>query len=177
LNLRRLEDGLGPRGFLHRLDLLFHGLESCGEYGPGQLGYVLAIADSGCDPFRRTNEMLCPFVSLLACAQRHAARIESDELPPEVMIGDVPSWAFDVYSREGRAALARFSKLMRPPLDGYGATSARRADSHSSGISSSGSRAALSSIECDGRRLTSFAARSIRSARAAAAPTQPKPST
>jgi hypothetical protein len=24
------------------------------------LGYVLAIADSGCDPFRRTNEMLCP---------------------------------------------------------------------------------------------------------------------
>jgi hypothetical protein len=70
---------------------------------------MLAIADSGCDPFRRTNEMLCPFVSLLACEQRHAARIESDELPPEVMIGDVPSWAFDVYSREGRAALARFS--------------------------------------------------------------------
>jgi len=69
---------------------------------------VLAIADSGCDPFRRTNEMLCPFVSLLACEQRHAARIESDELPPEVMIGDVPSWAFDVYSWEGRAVLARF---------------------------------------------------------------------
>jgi hypothetical protein len=72
------------------------------------LGYVLAIADSGCDPFRGTNEMLCPFVSLLACEQRHAARIERDELPPEVMIDGVPSWAFDVYSREGRAALARF---------------------------------------------------------------------
>jgi hypothetical protein len=108
------------------------------------LGYVLAIADSGCDPFRRTNEMLCPFVSLLACEQRHAARIESDELPPEVMIGDVPSWAFDVYSREGRAALARFLELMCPLLDGYGATSARRADSHSSAISSSGSRAGSS---------------------------------
>jgi hypothetical protein len=72
------------------------------------LGYVLAIADSGCDPFRRTNEMLCPFVSLLACEQRQAARIESDQLSAEEMIGDVPSWAFDVYSREGRAALARF---------------------------------------------------------------------
>jgi hypothetical protein len=51
LNLRRLKDGLGPRGFLHRLDLLFHGLESCREYGRGQLGNVLAIADSGRDPF------------------------------------------------------------------------------------------------------------------------------
>jgi hypothetical protein len=78
------------------------------------LGYVLAIADSGCDPFRGTNEMLCPFASLLACEQRQAARIESDELPPEVMIGDVPSWAFDVYSREGRAALARFLQTDAP---------------------------------------------------------------
>jgi hypothetical protein len=138
---------------------------------------MLAIADSGCDPFRRTNEMLCPFVSLLACEQRHAARIESDELPPEVMIGDVPSWAFDVYSREGRTPLARFLQLMCPLLDGYGATSARRADSHSSGISSSGSRTGLSSIECRGRWRTSFAAELTSSARVQSTPTRPKPST
>jgi hypothetical protein len=37
--------------------------------------------------------------------------------------------------------------MMCSLLDGYGATSARRADS-SSGISSSGSKAGLSSIEC-----------------------------
>ena len=42
-------DGLGLRGLLHRLDLIFHGLESCGEYGGGQLGYVLAIA-GGLEP-------------------------------------------------------------------------------------------------------------------------------
>ena len=32
-------------------DLLFHGLESCGEYGRGQLGYVLAVFDSRFNPF------------------------------------------------------------------------------------------------------------------------------
>jgi hypothetical protein len=35
------------RGPLHRLDLLFHWLESGSEHGGGQLGYVAAIADSG----------------------------------------------------------------------------------------------------------------------------------
>jgi hypothetical protein len=37
-----------------------------------------------------------------------ATRVESDDLPPEVMIGDVPNWAVDLYTREGRAAFARF---------------------------------------------------------------------
>jgi hypothetical protein len=41
---------LGPRGVLHRLDLLFHGLEGGSEHGCGQLGYALAIADGGFDP-------------------------------------------------------------------------------------------------------------------------------
>ena len=43
-------DGLGLRGLLHRLDLLFHWLESGGEYSCGQLGYVLGIADGGFNP-------------------------------------------------------------------------------------------------------------------------------
>src|SRR5208282_4170789 len=42
---------LGPRGLLHRLDLFFHGLESGSEHGGRQLGDVLAIADSGFNPF------------------------------------------------------------------------------------------------------------------------------
>ena len=43
--------GLGPGGLLQRLDLLFHRLESGSEHGSGQLGNVLAIADSGFNPF------------------------------------------------------------------------------------------------------------------------------
>ena len=42
-----LRAGLGLRCPLHRLDLLFHWLESGSEHGGGQLGYVAAIADSG----------------------------------------------------------------------------------------------------------------------------------
>jgi hypothetical protein len=52
--------------------------------------------------------MLCPLVALLSSEQRQATPVQSDELPPEEMIGDVPSWAVDLHSREGRAALARF---------------------------------------------------------------------
>ena len=58
--------------------------------------------------------MLCPLVALLSCEPREATQIENDDLPPEVMIGDVPSWAMDVYSREGRAAFARFLETDAP---------------------------------------------------------------
>ena len=52
--------------------------------------------------------MLCPLVALLAHEPPEPVKADNDELPPETMIGDVPSWALDVYSREGRAAFARF---------------------------------------------------------------------
>jgi hypothetical protein len=49
------------------------------------------------------------FVALLWPArQQQAAKVEDDEFPPELMIGDAPGWAYDVYSREGRAALTNF---------------------------------------------------------------------
>jgi len=38
--------GLNLCALLHRLDLLFHWLESGSEHGGGQLGNVLAVADS-----------------------------------------------------------------------------------------------------------------------------------
>jgi hypothetical protein len=44
-------DGLGVRGPLHGLDALLDRLKSGSEHGCGQLGYALAIADSGFDPF------------------------------------------------------------------------------------------------------------------------------
>jgi len=42
---------LGVRGVLHSPDALHDRLESRREHGGGQLGYALAIADSGFDPF------------------------------------------------------------------------------------------------------------------------------
>jgi hypothetical protein len=73
-----------------------------------EAGWPHSIVEVAREGFRRTNEMLCPVVALLSCERREATRVESDELPAEVIIGDVPSWALDFYSREGRAAFAFF---------------------------------------------------------------------
>jgi hypothetical protein len=67
-----------------------------------------AVVDIAQEGFRRTGEVLAPFVALLWPAQQQMAPIGDDELPAEVMIGNVPGWAYDVYSREGRAALTNF---------------------------------------------------------------------
>ena len=79
-----------------------------------EAGWPHSIVEVAREGFRRTGEMLCPLVALLSCESRQAARVESDELPPEDMIGDVPSWALDVYTREGRAAFARFLETDAP---------------------------------------------------------------
>lgn len=77
-----------------------------GMRGAGIPTEVVAIAREG---FRKTGEVLCPFVALLwPVRQDEPAVIADDPSPPELMIGDVPTWAYDLYSREGRAALARF---------------------------------------------------------------------
>jgi hypothetical protein len=57
-----------------------------------------------------------------------AAQIESDDLPAEDMIGDVPAWALDVYTREGRAAFARFlqTDALAAPWVGHNIRPARR---------------------------------------------------
>ena len=52
--------------------------------------------------------MLFPFVALLFHKLTTDPIISGDDLPPGVMIADIPSWAFDMYSREGRAALSVF---------------------------------------------------------------------
>jgi hypothetical protein len=56
--------------------------------------------------FRKIGEPLCPFVALLCpLALAEAPTIEDDDMPPASMIGEIPSWTYDLYSREGRAAL------------------------------------------------------------------------
>jgi hypothetical protein len=59
--------------------------------------------------FRKIGEPLCPFVALLCpLARREASTLHDDDRPPAIMVGDVPGWAMDVYTREGRQALQAF---------------------------------------------------------------------
>jgi hypothetical protein len=61
------------------------------------------------EAFRKIGEPLCPFVALLCpLALTEASTIEDDDIPPASMIGGIPSWIYDLYSREGRTALQGF---------------------------------------------------------------------
>jgi hypothetical protein len=73
-----------------------------------EAGWPSTIVGVAREGFRRTRIVLCPLVALLACEPCQAVQLESDQLPPAEAIGDVPAWALDPYSREGRAALACF---------------------------------------------------------------------
>jgi hypothetical protein len=79
-----------------------------------EAGWPHTIVEVAREGFRRTRVVLCPLVARLACEPRQVSQIESDDLPPEDMIGDVPAWALDVYTREGRAAFARFLQTDAP---------------------------------------------------------------
>ena len=72
-----------------------------------EAGWPHSIVEVAREEFRRTSEMLCPLVALLTREQREATRVEDDDLPPEVMIGDVPSWALDIFSRDGTECLVQ----------------------------------------------------------------------
>jgi hypothetical protein len=67
---------------------------------------VVEVAREG---FRKVGEVLCPFVALLcSLRQQEPATTEDDEFPPEAMVGDIPGFCYDLYSRPGRAALQAF---------------------------------------------------------------------
>ena len=75
----------------------------------GETDIPQTIVEISREGFRKTSEVLCPFLALLwPERQRETATTADDPLPPEVMIGEVPSWAYDLYSREGRHALQTF---------------------------------------------------------------------
>jgi hypothetical protein len=59
--------------------------------------------------FRKIGEPLCPFVALLCpLASIETTAIQDDAMPPAIMVGEVPGWSLDVYTREGRVALEGF---------------------------------------------------------------------
>jgi hypothetical protein len=59
--------------------------------------------------FRKIGEPLCPFVALLCpLASVETSAIQDDDMPPAIMVGEVPGYAYDLYSREGRTSLQTF---------------------------------------------------------------------
>ncbi|BCM16735.1 hypothetical protein [Mesorhizobium sp. J8] len=74
-----------------------------------EAGHPHTLVEVAREGFRRSGQVLCPFVVLLASQKsEQPAFIEDDDFPPETMCGSLPSWALDVYSREGQQALRRF---------------------------------------------------------------------
>lgn len=64
---------------------------------------LLAIAHQN---FTKTGNMLAPFVALLSLQNGVVATgVCDDPTPVETRINGIPSWAFDMYTRPGRAAL------------------------------------------------------------------------
>jgi len=69
---------------------------------------LLAIAQEN---FTKTVSMLAPFVALLSLENDMVTpRTSNDCTPVETLIRGVPSWAYDMYTRPGRAALGRLLK-------------------------------------------------------------------
>jgi hypothetical protein len=74
-------------------------------------GYPPTLVEMAREGFRRTREVLAPFTVLLWPSGQSAHPIlAEDDMPPEIMVGDVPGWALDTYTREGRRALKLFLK-------------------------------------------------------------------
>jgi hypothetical protein len=71
-----------------------------------EVGFPHTVVEVAREGYRKTGEVLCALVALLSSEQRPTTPVVADdEFPPEEMIGEVPSWALDMYSREGRSAL------------------------------------------------------------------------
>jgi hypothetical protein len=76
-----------------------------------EVGFPHTVVEVAREGYRKTRTVLCPFVALLSAEQRPVPpTIEDDKFPPEEMIGSVPSWALDMFSREGRFALKCFAE-------------------------------------------------------------------
>lgn len=74
-----------------------------------ELGTPMTVVEIAREGFRRTREVLCLFVGLLmANGQPAQTATTDDDFPPETVIGPVPSWALDMFTREGRQAFSRF---------------------------------------------------------------------
>lgn len=77
-----------------------------------ETGFPHTLVEIAREGFRKTNQILCPLLVLLAplITTDKSNWVEDDPFPPETECKSVPSWALDVYTREGQTALRRFLK-------------------------------------------------------------------
>jgi hypothetical protein len=69
---------------------------------------MLQIARQG---FRKTGEMLAPFAAMLTLMNGIRGDFaQNDFMPHKRLVGGVPSYSLDTYTREGKQAFARFLK-------------------------------------------------------------------
>jgi hypothetical protein len=73
-----------------------------------EAGFAFSVVEIAREAFRKTGEMLCPLVAFLSHEARGDMTTASDEFPPETFIGEIPAFCLDVFTRDGRAAFARF---------------------------------------------------------------------
>lgn len=74
-----------------------------------EAGLPHSVVEIGRELFRRSGEPLGPFLSLLAPQRQiETATVVDDDIPPMAMIGQLPSWSADRYSREGLECLKAF---------------------------------------------------------------------
>lgn len=80
-----------------------------------EAGFPHSVVEVAREGYRRVGEMLCPFVALL-CSKPLPVQpiIQADAFPPVLMIRGVPSYALDLYTREGRAAYQAFLRANSP---------------------------------------------------------------
>ena len=76
------------------------------------LGFPESVVEVCRVGLTKSGEIMAPLLILLwQELQSSSSRIEPDDLPEEVMIGVVPCWAYDMHTREGKQAIARFLKM------------------------------------------------------------------
>ena len=74
-----------------------------------EAGFAAGAVEIAREGYRRIGELLCPIVlQFTALLPPKPHEFINDALPPERTISDVPSWAFDMFTREGRSAIKRF---------------------------------------------------------------------
>lgn len=74
-----------------------------------EAGWANTLVEVCREGWRRTGEVLAPFVLLLSRdIVGQVCAVLPDDLPEERLIGGIPGWAFDQYSREGKVALRMF---------------------------------------------------------------------
>jgi hypothetical protein len=77
--------------------------------GVRQAGFPESSIAISSQAYRKLRDPLCAAILLLQpLRSAEAATISDDPIVPETLIRDVPSWAYDVHTREGRGALQRF---------------------------------------------------------------------